>query len=310
MSGESCIADAEIQALYACPSCLKCWEVMFTDALDVSLNIADFSRLWFLKWLWQFFKILWCSCLLQKSNNFVWNVCINIAGADKCGHKAHFQKATCFTICRALILSKKISPKAFAETKKKGQEAGEVGIEGLTIEVPAEASLKISAVIFSAQCEQCMYISSDMWVSEFAILMLNLNTFGVLISSVYDSKWESEFRHWNWHNDMQGTPSLRNLKIQYYELLIKYHSQHDSYLEICRCYKAIYEDEEVANDPEQWQAVLKKICWWGHICQIILTYSTQTCSRSMTSPGEGQNVYVLISCMKSRPNPLVAHPCL
>ena len=60
---------------------------------------------------------------------------------------------------------------------------------------------------------------------------------------------------------MQGTPPLRDLKIQYYELLIQYHSHQDSYLEICRCYKAIYEDEEVAKDPEKWQAVLKKICW-------------------------------------------------
>ena len=44
-------------------------------------------------------------------------------------------------MCRALILSKKVSPRAFAETTKKGQEAGEVGIEGLTIENPAEVSL-------------------------------------------------------------------------------------------------------------------------------------------------------------------------
>jgi 26S proteasome regulatory subunit N5 len=38
---------------------------------------------------------------------------------------------------------------------------------------------------------------------------------------------------------LQGTPSLRELKIHYYQLLIQYHSHSDSYLEVCRCYKAI-----------------------------------------------------------------------
>ena len=58
-------------------------------------------------------------------------------------------------------MSKKISPKAFAETTKKGQEAGEVGIEGLTIEKPAEVSMasdsKIpqdpSWTLLSIECE-------------------------------------------------------------------------------------------------------------------------------------------------------------
>lgn len=39
-------------------------------------------------------------------------------------------------MCRALILSKKISPRAFKEVVKKGTEAGEVGIEGTTIQQP------------------------------------------------------------------------------------------------------------------------------------------------------------------------------
>jgi hypothetical protein len=38
-------------------------------------------------------------------------------------------------VCRAQILAKKVSPRAFAERPdKKGQEAGEVGIEGTTIQ--------------------------------------------------------------------------------------------------------------------------------------------------------------------------------
>ena len=44
-------------------------------------------------------------------------------------------------MCRALILSKKISPRAFKETAKKGTEAGEVGIEGTTIQKPDQVRL-------------------------------------------------------------------------------------------------------------------------------------------------------------------------
>ena len=42
-------------------------------------------------------------------------------------------------MCRAQILSKKVSPRAFVEQpNKKGQAAGEVGIEGTAIEAPVE----------------------------------------------------------------------------------------------------------------------------------------------------------------------------
>ena len=58
--------------------------------------------------------------------------------------------------CRALILSKKISPRAFAETSKKGQEAGEVGIEGLTIENPAEASHLTLCSTICPDLSQCL----------------------------------------------------------------------------------------------------------------------------------------------------------
>jgi hypothetical protein len=48
----------------------------------------------------------------------------------------------------------------------------------------------------------------------------------------------------------------------YYELLIRYHVEHNAYLEVCRCYRAIYETPSVAEDPARWQPVLKKICWY------------------------------------------------
>ncbi|KAL3524649.1 hypothetical protein ACH5RR_013021, partial [Cinchona calisaya] len=57
-------------------------------------------------------------------------------------------------------------------------------------------------------------------------------------------------------------PSLLELKHIYYELMIQYHSHTNDYLEICRCYKAIYEIPAVKEDPAQWIPVLRKICWY------------------------------------------------
>jgi hypothetical protein len=45
------------------------------------------------------------------------------------------------------------------------------------------------------------------------------------------------------------------LKLQYYTLSIRYHEHDNNYLEICRCYKAIYETATVADDAEKWQPV-------------------------------------------------------
>ncbi|KAG9456494.1 hypothetical protein H6P81_001002 [Aristolochia fimbriata] len=57
-------------------------------------------------------------------------------------------------------------------------------------------------------------------------------------------------------------PSLLELKRIYYELMIRYHSHNNDYLEICRSYKAIYEIPSVKEDPSQWIPVLRKICWY------------------------------------------------
>lgn len=47
--------------------------------------------------------------------------------------------------CRAQILSRKVSPRAFKEQPgKKGQATGEVGIEGTAIEAPVEVCLQQS----------------------------------------------------------------------------------------------------------------------------------------------------------------------
>ncbi|XP_078444084.1 26S proteasome non-ATPase regulatory subunit 12 homolog A-like [Wolffia australiana] len=57
-------------------------------------------------------------------------------------------------------------------------------------------------------------------------------------------------------------PSLLELKRIYYELMIRYHLHNKDYLEICRCYKAIYEIPAVKENPELWVPVLRKICWY------------------------------------------------
>ncbi|KAE9449832.1 hypothetical protein C3L33_18249, partial [Rhododendron williamsianum] len=57
-------------------------------------------------------------------------------------------------------------------------------------------------------------------------------------------------------------PSLMELKRIYYELMIRFYSHSNDYLEICRCYKSIYEIPSVKEDPTQWIPVLRKICWY------------------------------------------------
>ncbi|XP_023765154.1 26S proteasome non-ATPase regulatory subunit 12 homolog A [Lactuca sativa] len=57
-------------------------------------------------------------------------------------------------------------------------------------------------------------------------------------------------------------PSLLQLKRIYYEHMIRFYSHSNDYLEICRCYKSIYEIPSVKEDPSQWIPVLRKICWY------------------------------------------------
>lgn len=47
----------------------------------------------------------------------------------------------------------------------------------------------------------------------------------------------------SWLGFAQGTPSLEELKLMYYRLLIRYHEHNNSYIDICRCYRSIYEVE-------------------------------------------------------------------
>ncbi len=50
-------------------------------------------------------------------------------------------------------------------------------------------------------------------------------------------------------------PTLPELKLRYYELMIRYYSHYNNYLEITRCYRSVYEVESVQEDPAKWAAV-------------------------------------------------------
>ncbi|GAB4818648.1 hypothetical protein N2152v2_005694 [Parachlorella kessleri] len=125
---------------------------------------------------------------------------------------------------RAQILSKKISPRAFAEQKKKGEQEGEIGIEGTAIEAPEEGTPSLEE--------------------------LKLQYYAAMI------RYYASMRY------SLGTPSLEELKLQYYAAMIRYYSHMHDYLEICRCYRAVYETPSVQQDAGRWKEVLQKICWY------------------------------------------------
>jgi len=61
---------------------------------------------------------------------------------------------------------------------------------------------------------------------------------------------------------LEGTPSLSELKLRYYELIIRIHIHNSDYLEICRAYQSVFADKAISAVPAKWSEVLKKICWY------------------------------------------------
>lgn len=59
-----------------------------------------------------------------------------------------------------------------------------------------------------------------------------------------------------------GTPPLEDLKLQYYACMIRYYSHNHDYLEMCRCYRAIYDTPSVQENRSKWQDALEKMCWF------------------------------------------------
>lgn len=60
---------------------------------------------------------------------------------------------------------------------------------------------------------------------------------------------------------VEGTPDITDLKVQFYSLSIRYHANSGNYLEMARCYRAIYETPSITEGEAKWTPVLKKICW-------------------------------------------------
>lgn len=73
----------------------------------------------------------------------------------------------------------------------------------------------------------------------------------------------------------EGVPTLPELKVKYYDLMIKYHVHSNNYLEVCRAYRSLYESEGIHDDADKWTPVLKRICWYA-----VLTPSYSTADGS------------------------------
>jgi S-adenosylmethionine:diacylglycerol 3-amino-3-carboxypropyl transferase len=61
---------------------------------------------------------------------------------------------------------------------------------------------------------------------------------------------------------LPGTPSLAELKLTYYALCVRISIHHADYVEVCRCYQAVFEDKAVLADAARWGPVLQKMCWY------------------------------------------------
>jgi hypothetical protein len=54
---------------------------------------------------------------------------------------------------------------------------------------------------------------------------------------------------------LEGTPSLSELKLRYYELIIRIHIHNSDYLEICRAYQSVFADKAISAVPAKWSEV-------------------------------------------------------
>ncbi|PNW73457.1 hypothetical protein CHLRE_14g632775v5 [Chlamydomonas reinhardtii] len=76
----------------------------------------------------------------------------------------------------------------------------------------------------------------------------------------------------------KGTPALPELKLRYYQLLIRYHVHNHNYLEVTRCYRSLYEAHLEGGAPaDTYLPVLKAVVWY--LC-LAPAYSTKDGSAS------------------------------
>lgn len=165
---------------------------------------------------------------------------------------------------RAQILARKISPRAFQ--LKKGEAKGEIGIEGTAIEAADEVGALgcVCVLACGAQtCEATVVYCLPCLVNRSVTLLSCLKHAAApynpwLISRSPRTPLATSpgqlvpppppHTH-------QGIPSLPELKQRYYQMMVTYHLHYNNYLEVCRSYRAMYEDEEVQGDPARWMPV-------------------------------------------------------
>eukprot|EP01107_Rhizomastix_libera_P007701 TRINITY_DN22714_c0_g1_i1.p1 TRINITY_DN22714_c0_g1~~TRINITY_DN22714_c0_g1_i1.p1 ORF type:complete len:452 (+),score=103.07 TRINITY_DN22714_c0_g1_i1:6-1361(+) len=54
-------------------------------------------------------------------------------------------------------------------------------------------------------------------------------------------------------------PAMMELKLKFYDLMVRYYSNSRNYLEIARCYNHIFDTKSVLEDPSKWQKALRLV---------------------------------------------------
>jgi len=54
-------------------------------------------------------------------------------------------------------------------------------------------------------------------------------------------------------------PDFQDLKLRYYELMVRYYHHNDDYLNICKAYRSMYDTKLVQDDQDKWKLLLKYI---------------------------------------------------
>jgi hypothetical protein len=116
---------------------------------------------------------------------------------------------------RAQILARKISPKAFVI--RTGEGKGEIGIEGTAIEDAEDGVPRWGGAVGTGRGVDC---AAPRWPDSGPLRALNAA-----------AAWRSE------RSPPPFFPSLPELKVKYYGLMIQYHMHSNNYLEVCRAYR-------------------------------------------------------------------------
>jgi 26S proteasome regulatory subunit N5 len=87
----------------------------------------------------------------------------------------------------------------------------------------------------------------------------------------------------------KGTPSLEELKLIYYKLMISFHSHEKNYIEICRSYRAILDTPSIEADKSASEDALKHAAWYSILAprdsdQITLLHANKSDPRMESMP--------------------------